>query len=321
MRLLITGGSGFIGSTAVKRYIQNDDVDLVVNIDSMTYAGNKENLLGIEANEKYRFFKLQIGDERVKEIIDEYDIDSVINFAAETHVDNSINAIDPFIDTNIVQTEKLFRRIMSSKRGDEVATIHISTDEVYGHLSLNDPPFNENDNLKPRNPYSATKAASELILSSYVNTYGMFGCITRCSNNYGPGQHTEKLIPKFTKLAAQGRALPIYGSGEQIRDWIHVRDHVDGIFKVLLEMKKGRVRAGEIYNFGGSNEQTNLDIAGKILSIVGNDSSHVKKIDDRPGHDFRYAIDYSKAKRDLEWGPTVEWEEGIKETVHHYLKG
>ena len=319
MRILITGGSGFIGSTAVKRYISKDKVSLIVNIDSMTYAGNEDNLRGMDANKKYKFFNLQIGDERIKDIINEYRIDAVLNFAAETHVDNSIRSVEPFIDTNIVQTEKLFRSIMNSDSGSKIATIHISTDEVYGHLGLNDPPFNEFNNLKPRNPYSATKAASEFLLSSYTNTFGMFGCITRCSNNYGPGQHSEKLIPKFTKLAAMGEALTIYGSGEQIRDWIHVNDHVDGIFKVLVGMIDGNIPTGQVYNFGGSNERTNLEIAQKIIAIVGNDLSKITNIKDRPGHDFRYAIDHSKAKRDLGWEPKVDWEKGMMETVLHYL--
>lgn len=319
MKVMITGGCGFIGSAAIEKLLFEESVELVLNIDALTYAGNPDNVKNFHNHPKYKFRHTSIGSPDVVNLIDEFDIDSIINFAAETHVDNSISSMSPFISTNVVQTQAFFDSVRKSHNFQKIKLIHISTDEVYGHLGPDGESFRESDILNPRNPYSASKACSEMILNSYVNTYGLYGCVTRCSNNYGFRQHQEKLIPKFTKMAMIGEPLPLYGSGEQIRDWIHVKDHVDGIFQLLLGMWKSDISPGEVFNIGGSNEIRNIDIAKFILNVVDNPESRILHVEDRLGHDFRYSINFKKINNVLGWAPKVGWEEGITETIRYFM--
>ncbi|HBE44674.1 MAG TPA: dTDP-glucose 4,6-dehydratase [Deltaproteobacteria bacterium] len=308
--LLVTGGCGFIASNFI-RYMLSRYHYHIINIDKLTYAGNPENLKEIEGDKRYTFIKGDIASEADLEKAFEQEIDMVINFAAESHVDRSIMAPDTFIRTNIYGTFALLE--MSRKRNVK-RYIQVSTDEVYGSLGK-EGKFKEDTPLSPNSPYSASKASADMLVMAYYRTYHMPVIITRCSNNYGPFQFPEKLIPLMVTNALVNEELPVYGDGMNIRDWIHVLDHCEALDLVL---HKGRV--GEVYNVGGENERTNIEIVKLILSILGKSEGLIKFITDRPGHDRRYAIDSAKIKNELGFKPKTDFTEGIKETIEWYIK-
>jgi len=311
MKLLITGGAGFIGSNFIHYWLKNNSSDEVVNLDKLTYAGNLDNLKDIENNSNYSFVKGDICDrELVKTLMK--DVDVVVHLAAESHVDRSIQDSEDFIRTNVEGT----RVLLDEARKAGVSRFHhVSTDEVFGALSFQDAPFNENTPYDPRSPYSASKAASDHLVRAYFHTHNLPITISNCSNNYGPYQYPEKLIPLFLTNLMEGKKIPIYGKGDNIRDWIHVDDHSRGLEAII---KKGK--AGETYLLGGNSEFSNLEITKKILEIMNTDDSMIEYVKDRAGHDLRYAINYSKAKSELNWEPRIGFEEGLKDTVDWYKK-
>lgn len=301
-KILVTGGAGFIGSNFVRKFSRLEDYHFHV-VDSLTYCGNLDNIRDLSIT----FEKLDIRDgEKVRELFERNDFAGVIHFAAETHVDNSIRYPNIFFDTNVMGTLNLLNCIGDSR------LIHVSTDEVYGELLEGDPCFTEDSPLAPSSPYSASKASSDLLVRSYFKTYGSDVVITRCSNNYGPFQHAEKLIPKVIEKAIRGEKVPVYGDGANIRDWIYVDDHIEGIWRAF---KEGR--AGEVYNFGGGAEKRNIEVVRLILEKLGS-KSKIEFVEDRKGHDYRYGIDYGKAQRELGWSPRVSFEEGIGATINFY---
>ena len=308
--LLITGGAGFIGSNLVRMVAATGSYRLVV-LDALTYAGNLENLAGVIDAAGVTFIHGSITDtELLARLFAEHSIDAVLHLAAESHVDRSIASAAPFVDTNVTGTLRLLEaaRAASVKR-----FVHVSTDEVYGTLGPDDAPFTEETPLQPNSPYSASKAASDLLVRAFVHTYGMDCVTTRCSNNYGPFQFPEKLIPLMTLNALEGKPLPVYGDGRQVRDWLHVEDHCRGI---MLALEHGR--SGEVYNFGGYGERFNIDIVQRILELTGADSSLITHVTDRPGHDRRYAIDPRKSTGELGWTPVHSVEQGLADTIAWY---
>jgi dTDP-glucose 4,6-dehydratase len=323
-KLLVTGGAGFIGSNFVRYWIENHPEDQVVNLDALTYAGNLENLEGVEESLGYRFVHGDICDgEMVKRLFREEGIDTVVHFAAESHVDRSITGPEAFIRTNVFGTFNLLEAARESWNGDdpECRFLHVSTDEVYGTLGPGDPAFTEQTPFAPNSPYSASKAASDHLVRSYFHTYGLPVLTTNCSNNYGPYQFPEKLIPLVFINALEGKPLPIYGDGMQIRDWLHVEDHCRGIDAVL---QGGRL--GETYNIGGVNEWANIDIVKTICQRLDQlrpgdqpKAELITYVKDRPGHDRRYAIDAGKMNRELGWKPSYTFETGIEQTLDWYL--
>jgi dTDP-glucose 4,6-dehydratase len=307
-KILVTGGAGFIGSNFVNKYSSKYDIYVV---DSLTYAGSVFNIA--DAIPEINFYKVDITDTFLEEVFDNISPDIVVNFAAETHVDTSIHMPKLFTSTNIIGTQNL---LGLSLIHNVEKYIQISTDEVYGHLGKNDPSFTELTPLSPRSPYSATKASADLIVQAYNQTYGLNTCITRCSNNFGPCQHHEKLIPKIILKALNNKQIPIYGNGENIRDWIYVEDHIDGIDAVIENGVTNNV-----YNFGGNNsEMSNIDICKKILDYLDKPHSLIEFVEDRPGHDFRYSIDYTKANNDLGWEPKFNFDDAITKTIEFYKK-
>lgn len=322
---LVTGGAGFIGNNFV-RYMLNKYPDYkIINVDLLTYAGNLENLKDVENNHNYKFIKADIRDRnKIDEIFSEYKIDYVINFAAESHVDRSIVEPEVFLTTNVIGTQVMLdiakkhwnlepdnKYCFEYREG--VKFLQVSTDEVYGSLGATGR-FTETMPLMPNSPYSASKASADLIARAYHKTYGMPVNITRCSNNYGPYQFPEKLIPLMINNCLNNREMPVYGDGMQIRDWIHVLDHCSAIDAVLHE---GIV--GEVYNIGGNNEKTNLEIVKLIINTLGKSESLIKFVKDRPGHDRRYAVDNTKISIQLGWEPKYPFEEGIRETITWYI--
>ena len=307
MKLLVCGGYGFIGSTFIKNHLNNFPNDKIINIDNLTIGSNKLNLSEIN-NKNYSFVKEDIQNFNEIEKISK-DVDIIINFAAETHVDRSISNPKPFIETNILGTYSL----LESSRKYNKKFIHISTDEIYGDLE-NKESFSENDILKPSNPYSATKAAADLLVGSYQRTYGIDCIITRCTNNFGTNQFPEKLIPKTIIRASKNLKIPLYGDGNQIRSWIYVLDHVAAIDALI---SKGK--SGEIYNITAWNEISNRDIVKKILKIMDKPSDLIEFVPDRPGHDKHYSIDSSKIKNEVNWTPKFNFDDALKETVNWYL--
>jgi dTDP-glucose 4,6-dehydratase len=308
---MVTGGAGFIGSNFIRYILRQRPDTLIINFDLLTYAGNPDNLSDFEGLPNYHFIQGDISElEDVKNAFDIFRPDSVVHFAAESHVDRSINDPSAFIRTNFAGTEMLLRvaKLHHIKR-----FLHVSTDEVYGSLSLTDPPFTENTPIAPNSPYSASKAASDLIARAYYHTYDMPVVITRCSNNYGPYQHPEKLIPLMITNALKDDTLPVYGDGMNVRDWIYVADHCAGI---LAALEKGH--DGEVYNLGGNAEETNLDVVNNILKILGKSTDLINFVIDRLGHDRRYAMNISKAKNELGWSPKYTFERGLSETVAWY---
>lgn len=320
-RLLVTGGCGFIGSNFIRMELALHPQLSIVNLDKLTYAGNSENLADIENDPGMGpRYTLVHGDICDRVLMDDLlggglasvpgRFDAVINFAAESHVDRSILDSGPFVQTNIVGTQTL---LDSCRRHQIPRYVQVSTDEVYGSLG-HDGKFTEETPLAPNSPYSASKAAADLLVRSYFHTFELQVVTTRCSNNYGPYQFPEKLIPLFVSNAASDLPLPVYGTGLNVRDWIHVLDHCRGIDAALRLGKPG-----EVYNFGGNCELTNLDLTYRLLDALGKPRSLIKYVADRPGHDHRYAIDASKAKRELGWEPQIDFPTGLKQTVDWYL--
>jgi len=312
MNVLLTGGSGFIGSNLVRLLLEERPTWRIVNLDKLTYAGNAENLAGLEANPRYRFVRGDIcNGELVAEIFRSERIDGVMHLAAESHVDRSILAPSVFIETNVRGTQVLLEaaRELGVKR-----FLHVSTDEVYGSLGPTGF-FTELTPLAPSSPYSASKASSDLLALAYAHTFGMPVVVTRCSNNYGPYQFPEKLIPLMIANAVRDLPLPVYGDGMNVRDWIHVEDHCRGL---LAALENGR--DGEVYNFGASSERHNIDIVKQVLKLVGKPESLIKYVKDRPGHDRRYAIDAAKAQQELGWAPRHGFEDALGKTVQWYVE-
>lgn len=322
--ILVTGGAGFIGSNFVKHMLATYDYN-IINIDSLTYAGNLENLKDVENNPKYTFVKADIRDrEALDKIFAEYQIDTVVNFAAESHVDRSIVDPEIFLSTNVLGTQALLdtaKKYWKINPDDKhcrlfkegVKYLQVSTDEVYGTLGK-EGMFTETTPLAPNSPYSASKTSADLVVRAYHETFGMPINITRCSNNYGPYQFPEKLIPLMINNCLHNKELPVYGDGMQIRDWLHVKDHCTGIDTVL---HKGKI--GEVYNIGGNNEKANIEIVKLIIKNLGKSEDLIKYVQDRPGHDRRYAIDNTKITTELGWKPSYTFEQGIKETIEWYL--
>lgn len=309
MKLLVTGGAGFIGSNFIYYWLNKYPNDEIINLDLLTYAGNLENLSDIEANKNYTFVKGDICDaELVNKLVKEVDI--IVHFAAESHVDRSILNSADFIRTNVEGTRVLLE---AAKNNGNIRFHHISTDEVFGSLSLDDPKFNEKTAYDPRSPYSASKAASDHLVRSYYHTHGLPITISNCSNNYGPYQHPEKLIPFFITNLIEEKPVTIYGEGKNIRDWIHVDDHNRGVDLII---HNGKI--GETYCLGGNSEQSNLQITKNILSLMGKGEDSILHIADRLGHDMRYAINYSKAETELGFKPLVSLEQGLLSTINWY---
>jgi len=308
-KVIITGGAGFIGSNFVRYMLKKYPKYKIINIDDLTYCGNLENLSEIENNPNYTFIKGNIMDKKlINEIVPNSDY--IINFAAESHVDRSIEDPEIFIKTNILGTQNLLE---NARKHGIMKFIQVSTDEVYGSLG-EEGYFSEDTPLAPNSPYSASKAGADLMVRAYHKTYKLPINITRCSNNYGPYQFPEKLIPLMISNALENRELPVYGDGMNIRDWLHVYDHCSAIDLVMHHGKNG-----EIYNIGGNNEKTNIEIVKLILDHLGKDESMIKYIKDRPGHDRRYAIDSTKIRKELGWKPKYSFETGIKKTIKWYL--
>jgi dTDP-glucose 4,6-dehydratase len=324
--ILVTGGAGFIGSNFVKHMLEKHPEYKIINIDALTYAGNLENLKDIDKNPYYEFNKVDIRDrEKIDEIFKNNEITSVVNFAAESHVDRSIEEPEVFLTTNIIGTQvlldtakKYWKVNPSDKYCKEykpgVKFLQVSTDEVYGALGETGM-FVETMSLMPNSPYSASKASADMIVRAYSETFGMPVNITRCSNNYGPYQFPEKLIPLMINNCLKGKDLPVYGDGMQVRDWLHVSDHCSAIDTVLHKGKDG-----EVYNIGGNNEKANIEIVKLIIGTLGKSEGLIKHVKDRPGHDRRYAIDNTKITTELGWEPAYTFEQGIKETIQWYLE-
>ena len=324
--ILVTGGAGFIGSNFIHYVLAHYRDILLVNLDALTYAGNPENLTDAEKDPRYVFAKGDIRDkDLVEELFARYDFDTVIHFAAESHVDRSILEPELFLTTNVVGTQTLLdaaKRHWKTEPDNKytrdyrpgVRYLQVSTDEVYGALGKTGM-FTETTPLSPNSPYSASKAGADLMVRAYHETYGMPVSITRCSNNYGPYQFPEKLIPLMVHNALEDKPLPVYGDGMQIRDWLHVSDHCSAICTVL---EKGV--PGEVYNIGGNNEKANIEIVKLILAELGKPESLITHVQDRPGHDRRYAIDNTKITTALGWKPAYTFEEGIRETIRWYLE-
>jgi dTDP-glucose 4,6-dehydratase len=316
MRLLVTGGMGFIGSNFIRLLLRDRPEWALWNLDALTYAGNPENLTDVAAPAeqvgRYRFVHGDIADAALLgELFEAGRFDAVVNFAAESHVDRSIQSSAPFIQTNVVGTQVL---LDAARSGGVSRFVQISTDEVYGDLAADDPPFTEQTPLAPSSPYSASKAGADHLVLAYHRTHRTDVVVTRCSNNYGPYQFPEKLIPLVIVNALAGERLPVYGRGENVRDWIHVEDHCRG---VLAALEHGR--AGETYNFGGASERRNIDVVRAIVRLLGAPEALIEYVTDRPGHDRRYAIDFSLARRELGWAPALTFENGLAATVQWYL--
>ena len=327
--ILVTGGAGFIGANFVLDWLAQSD-EAVINLDKLTYAGNMENLASLKGDTRQVFVRGDIGDAAlVGRLLAEHRPRAVINFAAESHVDRSIHGPEDFIQTNIVGTFHLLEAVraywsgLAATEKNSFRFLHVSTDEVYGSLAKDDPAFSETHRYEPNSPYSASKAASDHLVRAYHHTYGLPVLTTNCSNNYGPYHFPEKLIPLMIVNALAGKPLPVYGDGQQIRDWLYVRDHCSAIRCVL---EKGRL--GEVYNIGGWNEKTNLEIVHTICTLLDElapnplrpqSSALITYVQDRPGHDRRYAIDARKIGRELGWKPAETFETGIRKTVQWYL--
>ncbi|WP_127161368.1 dTDP-glucose 4,6-dehydratase [Veillonella sp. VA137] len=314
MNIIVTGGAGFIGGNFVHMMVNAYPDDHIICVDTLTYAGNLETLAPIRDKKNFTFVKADISDRKaIYTIFETYKPDVVINFAAESHVDRSIENPEVFLRTNVIGTAVL----MDACRTYGIQRFHqVSTDEVYGDLPLDRPDlfFTEETPIHTSSPYSSSKASADLLVLAYYRTYGLPVTISRCSNNYGPYHFPEKLIPLMITNALENKQLPVYGKGENVRDWLYVEDHCEAIDLIV---RKGRV--GEVYNIGGHNERTNLSVVKGILSILGKDESLIAYVTDRPGHDLRYAIDPTKIHNELGWLPKTSFEEGIKKTIQWYL--
>ncbi|MDG3007682.1 dTDP-glucose 4,6-dehydratase [Paludisphaera mucosa] len=310
-RILVTGGCGFIGANFVRLQLENHPELAITNLDALTYAGNPDNLADLAGDPRYTFVHGDIADRPfVTKLIADGGFDAVVHFAAESHVDRSIHDATPFLRTNVIGTQNL----LDAARAAKVPRfVHVSTDEVYGTLGPKDPAFTEETPLTPNSPYSASKAGSDLLVRAAFHTHGMDVVTTRCSNNYGPYQFPEKLIPLFITNALADVPVPVYGDGMQVRDWIHVVDHCRGVDAAL---RKGK--AGEVYNFGGRSERYNMEVTKAVLKLTGKTEALIKYVTDRPGHDRRYAVDTAKSERELGWTPSVTFEKGLEDTVAWY---
>jgi len=327
-KILVTGGLGFIGSNFIRMLLEGTECALVINLDKQTYAGNPENLADFENDPRYHFALGDITDGAlISELLEQHQPDALLNFAAESHVDRSIDGPEPFVQTNVVGTLKLLESFksyfdtQSEDRRKKLRFLHVSTDEVYGSLGKDDPAFCETTPYAPNSPYSASKAGADHLVRAYHHTFGLPVLTTNCSNNYGPYQFPEKLIPLMILNALERKNLPIYGDGANIRDWLHVKDHCSAIWEVLT---KGRV--GETYCIGGNSERTNLEVVDTICQLLdeirpdGAPHQDLKNfVKDRPGHDRRYAIDCTKIKEEIGWVPHYGFEEGMADTVAWYL--
>jgi dTDP-glucose 4,6-dehydratase len=307
MHILVTGGAGFIGSNYVHYVLDERDEDEVVTLDALTYAGSKDNLDGVLDHPRHEFVE---GDVRDRDLVSDLvaDVDAVVNFAAESHVDRSIDGAEPFVTTNVQGTQTLLDAALAA---DVDRFLQISTDEVYGQIL--DGVFSEDDRLEPRNPYAATKAGADLLAMSYGATHDLPVLVTRTCNNFGPRQHPEKLIPKFLQNAAEGDTLPVYGDGSNVREWIYVEDNCRALDLVLREGS-----TGEVYNIGSGEERTNLEVTEAIIEAAGGSEEQIEFVEDRPGHDQRYALDTTKIEA-LGWEPTTSFEDGLRRTVDYYL--
>ena len=311
MKIIVTGGAGFIGSNFIIYWTKNHPTDKIVNVDNLTYAADLKNLGDYDKRKNYKFLR---GDIANKNFVEKNfrDADVIVNFAAESHVDNSIKDSENFVKSNIIGVHNILEVV----RRHEIRFHQISTDEVYGSLKLNSKEkFTEDSKYDPKNPYSATKASADFLVRAYYNTYNIPATISNCSNNYGPNQHPEKLIPKTILNAYHNAKIPVYGNGRQVRDWIYVDDHCSAIEKII---EKGEL--GETYLIGENGEKRNIDVIKKILELMEKPESLIEFVNDRPGHDVRYGIDARKIKRKLNWKPNFDFEDGIKITVDHYIK-
>jgi dTDP-glucose 4,6-dehydratase len=312
MKLLVTGGAGFIGSSFVRHAVSSRPDWTVVTVDKLTYAGNLANLADVAGSPRHRFHRADIADAaRIGEIVEAEAPDAIVNFAAETHVDRSIDDPALFLRTNVLGTQVLLE---ASRRARVARYVQVSTDEVYGSLGPAGR-FTEESPLRPNSPYAASKTAADHLVRAWFRTYGVPGIVTRCSNNYGPYQFPEKLIPFFITLLHAGKSVPVYGDGNNVRDWIHVDDHSRALEAVLL-----RGRPGEIYNIGGGNERTNIEITKLLIRLMGKPETLMRFVPDRPGHDRRYAIDDTKIRTELGVAPVRDFEEGLGATVRWYLE-
>jgi dTDP-glucose 4,6-dehydratase len=310
-RILVTGGCGFIGANFVRLLLETRPEVEVTNLDALTYAGNPDNLAGIEDEPRYRFVLGDVADRTlVMGLVAEGGFDAIVHIAAESHVDRSIDDATPFLTTNVVGTQCL---LDAARAAGHVRFVQVSTDEVYGTLRPDELPFTESTPLAPNSPYAASKGAADLLVRAAHHTHRLDAVITRCSNNYGPYQFPEKLIPLFITNALADTPLPVYGDGRQVRDWIHVTDHCRGIDAALR-----RGRAGEVYNLGARDERYNLDVTRAVLRLTGKPESLIRHVTDRPGHDRRYAIDPSKAESELGWRPAISFDDGLAATVEWY---
>jgi len=335
MNILVTGGCGFIGSRMI-HYLIHETSHQVINVDSLTYAGSLQNVKSIQSHSRYQFYRKDIRDAKAMlGVLQDHAIDAVLHFAAETHVDRSIASGPAFIETNVVGTQTLLEAVKkylqergSSRSGEDFRWLQVSTDEVFGDRGADGRPSVEGDPYSPSSPYSASKAAADHLVRAYERTYGIPSIITYASNNYGPDQHPEKLIPLTVERSLAGKAIPIYGGGKQVREWIYVEDHVLGIYKALVSGSPG-----QSYNLGSGNQMTNIDLVQRICRILdeldiegdigrtlGSYADLIAHVDDRPGHDFRYAIDSTKAKRELDWEATTAFQFGLKQTAFELVK-
>ncbi|CAM4274650.1 dTDP-glucose 4,6-dehydratase [Paenibacillus alkaliterrae] len=309
--ILVTGGMGFIGSNFLHYWKRQHPQDSAINVDLLTYAGNPDNVAELEGKAGYQFVQGNIGDTPLMDQLMEQGIDAVVHFAAESHVDRSIRDPSGFVVTNVLGTQRLLE---SARKHQVKKFVHVSTDEVYGTLG-SEGVFTETTPLAPNSPYSASKAGSDLLVRAYYETYGFPAVITRCSNNYGPRQFPEKLIPLIITRAIHNESIPIYGDGMNVRDWLYVDDHCSAIERVIENGEPG-----EVYNVGGQNERTNLEVVQSILQQLGKPTDLIHFVDDRPGHDRRYAIDAAKIQKELGWMPRYSFETGIKKTIEWYLQ-
>jgi dTDP-glucose 4,6-dehydratase len=311
MKVLVTGGLGFIGSNLIRLILRKRPDWRVVNLDLVTYAANPANLRDVEASNRYEFVKGDVADRSfIADLYRTQAFDATVHCAAETHVDRSIEDSGAFLRTNIEGSVVLGEAALAF---GGIRHVQVSTDEVYGSLMPDEAPFSEDTPLAPRSPYSASKAAADQMMLAFHHTYGLDVVITRCSNNYGPYQHPEKLIPLMITSALHSRVLPVYGDGRQRRDWIHVEDHCRGL---LAALERGR--AGEVYNFGGAAERENIEVVRSVVEETGADPALIAHVTDRPGHDRRYAITFDKAQRELGWQPQFDFEAGLSETIAWY---